>query len=281
MSDPITVLTYADLARDALSLVPWCLARDVSAVYGVPRSGMLPATMLACALGVPCGVAGEAAHGGSRQQARPRNATGPALLVDDSINHGGAMKRAVAYVEARTGARPLTAAIYARAEVAGLVDCVARQVEAPRWFEWNIFGCDAARFMAFDLDGVFCPDVPVREVDGEPEYEACIAALPCIRPTTFPVGWIVTNRIERFRATTETWLIDHGIEVAHDLVMQPFATADARREASPPGAWKAHVYASLGTGCWLFIESHDAIACEIHERTGRAVLSLQSWRVWQ
>ena len=63
-------VSYRQLADHTLELVPFCVKEQVSAIYGVPRSGMLPATILANALQLPLGIPGQAAQLGRRVRAR-------------------------------------------------------------------------------------------------------------------------------------------------------------------------------------------------------------------
>ncbi len=80
---------------------------------------------------------------------------------------------------------------------------------------------------------------------------------------------IVTGRLERFRPQTEAWLRRHGVEYG-SLVMNP----GDRKHAE----FKADAYRSLG-GALGFVESSRQQAAEIHERTGRPVLSVETWQM--
>lgn len=248
-------VSYDDLVRDTLGMIPY-LPR-VSAVLGIPRSGMLPATIIATALGVPLGmVGGDLVSGGQRCPAAPGE--GPLLVVDDSCCTGTAMEEARAKVP---GA--VCAAIYA-SPINGMVDYYARSVPFPRVFEWNLFGSWLAGQAAFDMDGVLCNDPDVIDDDG-PGYVECIRNLRPRYLPTVPIRAIITNRLECHRSVTEEWLFIHGVRY-ETLVMRPERTAVERRAGTDTGLWKAVHAGALEVP--LFVESHMPQAERIHDRAG-------------
>jgi len=266
--------SFADLARDVLELIPFCLERDVSAVYGVPRSGLAPATILATALHVPVGIPGGELVAGRRVTTRARPACGLPLLIDDTVNHGGSLRKARAAMGDRAH---LAACVYVTPGSEQHVDAYARQLPGPRVFEWNLFHCEQSPRFMFDLDGVFAFDPPIFDDDG-PAYEAAITDARPKHIATWGVGWICTNRIARWRPQTLAWLRRYSIMVEHELLMQPYATAAERRARSTPAAFKAARYREA-PGCQLFVESHESQAVEIARLSGRPVLAIDTMRL--
>jgi hypothetical protein len=262
----VNFVTVADLSKDVLKLIPFCIEKDISAIYGVPRSGMLPATLLATALQLPLGIAGQEAVIGRRVKAKPRKHDGPALLIDDSVNNAGSIKKASAAMKVPH----LKACVYAAREVP--VKYV--KILAPRLFEWNIFNCER-KFM-YDMDGVLCQEPGVIDNDG-PEYEKAIRNAKPKYLTTWPVE-VATNRIERWRPLTEDWLKRHGVECS-ELHMQPFQSAAERRKNSTPHQFKAEQYQK--SSAEMFIESSDAQAKEIHSLTQKPVLSVEKMKLYE
>lgn len=255
MSD-LHYVSYDDLVRDTLGMVPY-LPR-VSAVLGIPRSGMLPATIIATALGVPLGmVGGDLVSGGQRCSQAPGE--GPLLVVDDSYCTGASMREARAKVP---GA--VCVAVYGNPAGTDGVRICARDVPFPRVFEWNLFGSWLAEKAAFDMDGVLCNDPDVIDDDG-PGYVECIRNLAPRYLPTVPVRAIITNRLERHRRVTEEWLFIHGVRYG-TLVMRPERTAVERRAGTDTGLWKAVHAGALEVP--LFVESHMPQAERIHDRAG-------------
>jgi len=270
--------TYADLARDVMALAGQIPA-DTGGVLGVPRSGMVPAAMLATSLGLPLGMAFGSRDMviGSTRCYRPSTGHGRILLVDDSIHTGASMAAAVGHL-AELGIKRehlVTAAVYA--EEADQADLHALILKTPRFFEWNVFGSNVTHLSLFDMDGVICADPTAFDDDGE-DYRHNIAdAIPLHVPRR-PIQGIVTNRLERWRPETEAWLRKHGVDYG-SLHMQPHATAAARRKTSNPAVFKAEHYDK--SKARLFIESSAAQAVAIHKMTERPVLSIEGGHLFQ
>ena len=275
----LTYITYSDLVRDVEKLalsIPSETVRRIRAVVGIPRSGMLPATMLAHHWNVPLANYDGQLLSGDRTISWTSGCGDTLLLVDDAIYRGTAMDRAAALIPADH--RLVRAAVYSHPD-APTIDFIGRVVPARRYFAWNLFGhADAASF-AFDLDGVLCLDPPVRDDDG-PEYEqALVNAVPWKLPSV-KVGAIVTMRLERWRAVTEDWLSRHGVQYG-ELVMCPCNSADQRRSSFGRygyGKWKGKQATFLGLS--LFVESDESQASEINATSGMMVICPTTGRYW-
>ena len=275
----LTYITYSDLVRDVEKLalsIPWETVRRIRAVVGIPRSGLLPATMLAQHWNVPLADYDGRLLSGERAMSWSSGCGDTLLLVDDAIYRGTAMDRAAALIPADH--QLLRAAVYSHPD-SPPIDFIGRVVPARRYFSWNLFGhADAATF-AFDLDGVLCLDPPVRDDDG-PEYEqALVNAVPWKLPSV-KVGAIITMRLGKWRAITEEWLSRHGVQY-RDLVMCPCGSAKERRVKygiTGYGKWKGE--RAVDRGLSLFVESDDAQAVEIHLSTGMMVICPTTGRYW-
>ena len=277
MSAGLSFVRYADLPS-VIASIPHIAG--VKCVVGVPRSGMLPATMLAIKLGVPVGMVGSGvAGGGARIGGNDKLPDNGILLVDDSVLTGASMREAKATLieQGIPEAAICTLALFMYPGSEDKVDYFAGVVPAPRIFEWNLFNNCLARNVVFDMDGVLCDDPEPFDDDGEEYGRALRTAVPRFLPR-LPVHSIVTNRIERWRRTTEEWLSLHGVKYG-ELVMQPFDTAAERREKSNPAEYKALRYKD--TDAWLFVESHDAIAKPLARMAQRPVFSVQTSSIFQ
>jgi orotate phosphoribosyltransferase len=273
MNGVVNYRTVGDLSRDLLGLAER-LPPDVDLVVGVPRSGMLAATILAlhldCALSdVATLASGEAYLGGLRTRGtdpvRPRHA----VVIDDCVGSGRAMREARARLR-RVGAdmRISFAAAYVSNSEKSDVDYYHSVVPFPRAFEWNVMHHGELRNCCMDIDGVLCRDPTDLENDDADRYHDFLAnASPRLLPSR-RIGWLVTSRLEKYRAETERWLDRHGITYDH-LVMHPAQTAEHRRTKGDHARRKAQAYKD--SGAWLFIESEPAQAIEIARLSGRSV----------
>jgi uncharacterized HAD superfamily protein len=262
--------SITDLRNDIIEHVIPKLPSSIGEVYGIPRSGMLPASIIATVLGVPLGSAPHPAQIGNRKSHFITTPKPTKLLVDDSIYGGGAMAGAVKNMGDVT-----TCAIYASERAFDKVDIYGTHLEGPRMFEWNFMGIKATEEFMFDMDGVLCYDPTAFDDDG-PGYEHDIKTVKPKRLPQTKISTICTNRIERWREVTETWLKQHGVQY-DKLIMQPFTTAQERRDTSNPGEYKAKHFNE--SSCKVFVESHTHQAKTIAGLTNKPVLSIEDMAI--
>ncbi|MEY3020468.1 MAG: hypothetical protein RLZZ272_1452 [Actinomycetota bacterium] len=264
------VTTVGDLARTVLEGLDR-LPPDVDLVAGIPRSGMLPASLIALHLNVPLTDVGALLEGRVHETGTTRRtersapaARTPAhvLVVDDLAGSGGTMRdwRDRLDEVARTS-RLTYLAVYADPAAVGSVDLHLARSAPDTVFEWNVLHLRGAKHVAVELEGVLAaPLGPDDHLDAT----TLRAALDRTRPRIVPshrIGRIITARSDRHRPATEAWLERHGIQ--HDgLVMRPDDVEDvvgfkARALRDAPQA--------------LYIEPDPEVAAELARRTGRAV----------
>ncbi len=275
--DPLTWVSTAQLVADAVALAGLAPV-NCSGVVGVPRSGMLPASVIAMHLHLPLGeidAAGKVrwlAHGTRGGSGLARQA-GPILVVDDTIYAGGATRRARQQL---AGTPAVFAAIYARPEAAAVADLYARPLPGPHLLEWNYpnngnvggLVCDPATYghaTATDLDGVLVHD----DLSGGP------IGTPYLAPRLFPVSLIVTGRNERHRAATEAHLRQLGIRWKRLEMLPDHVPLNTETAA----AHKARVFAASPHG--YFLESCPDQARLIHAQAGKPVICPRAGKVFQ
>ncbi|AMV20572.1 tape measure protein [Planctomyces sp. SH-PL14] len=191
---------------------------------------------------------------------------GRVLVIDDSVNSGKTCDE----IGSRIRVPHYRAAAIVTEVGKSRVDFWGAALGNPHCFHWQWLACVHARRFVLDMDGVICEDWSGdwREKDAERYAEFLENARPLHLPRV-PVMAIVTGRLERFRPQTEAWLRRHGVEYG-TLLMNP----GERKHAE----FKADAYGSLG-GALCFVESNRQQAAEIHERTGRPVLSVETWEM--
>lgn len=149
-----------------------------------------------------------------------------------------------------------------------VVTCFAEMLRGPTVFEWNIMHSPALESCCVDIDGVLCVDPRPEENDDGPRYAEFLRNA---RPLALPrheVGWLVTSRLERYRAETEDWLARHGVRHRH-LLMMDYPDQAARQKARAYDSFKAAAY--LDTGADLFIESAPHTAAGVARIASRPV----------
>lgn len=245
--------SICDLNRAIVANLHRLAALPIDVVVGIPRSGMIPASIIATLLQRPLAdVAGYASGIVSARSGKPTKARGRVLLVDDTVNHGTAMARAVDAIGPRAKAIIRFAVFGPYRDIPGAVDITCETVPGPRAFEWNMWKHARLGRWALDMDGVLCRDPTGHENDDGARYLGFLAGAEPLMLPRRPVGHIVTCRLERYRAETQDWLARHGVEFAQ-LHMMPFATKAERMAHGGRGAWKAGIVRAVEAE--LFIES--------------------------
>jgi uncharacterized HAD superfamily protein len=281
-------ITLADLARtirENMHKVP----HGVDFVMGVPRSGVLAASMIAEFLNAPLidvdsFVFGASPTGGNRM--RFHTGTGAprkrVLVVDDTMFHGRSLRASRAKLEPFAWQYEF---IYMVVYLEGPCADVDLWMEDLRMYtenfksfvlyEWNIFH-HIPRFMEvciYDIDGVLCIDPP-DERAGQAYIDYIANAVPLFTPTV-KIGEIVSFRLEKYRDVTERWLRGQGIKYDR-LTLFPARSWDERAGSGKSAAgFKADIYFQR-TWAKLFVESDDNQAREIRRISGKPVYCVQS-----
>lgn len=262
------------------------IPHDVDLIVGIPRSGMLAASILALYMNLPLTdldgfLAGRMFNGGNRLEVRngPSSVTEcrKVLIVDDSVRSGQAMRAARRKIEkAQTIQDVIYLAVYATPDATGKVDIYLEICPLPRVFSWNVMHRDALKYVCMDIDGVLCRDPQPEENDDGPRYLEFLKTVEPMFLPTYPVGYLVTNRLEKYREATEAWLQEHNV-VYGKLFMMDLPDKVARRASGAHALFKATVYRN--TDANIFIESSRKQAGEIARLSGKPVLCIESQKL--
>jgi orotate phosphoribosyltransferase len=278
---------YRTVAQLDDAVVSWLatLPRDIDIVAGVPRSGLLVASLLALHLNVPMTdvaglIEGRVIQSGARYKGTdPRSFLARArhvLIIDDSVCSGAQMRAVKERIaSANLPHRISYAAVYMApdAQLEGHVDYYRELVPMPRVFEWNLMHGTVLSNSCMDIDGVLCRDPTELENDDGDRYHRFLHDTPALVLPTSQVGWLVTSRLEKYRAATEEWLARHKVRY-RELRMMQYPDMAARRAARAYARFKADIY--LETDAWLFVESNAALAEQIAGLSGRSVFCTET-----
>ena len=247
-------ITTAELATAALNLAAKIPA-DVKGVVGIPRSGMIPASVLAAQLHVPLFsyANGHVVHCGHGNRFTEKvSALGRLVFVDDTLMMGTTLKHH------RPESPHLWAVVYQNPHAKISADIFGQELEPPHLLEWNLFNSQFCNDLATDLDGVLCHDMP-RDAD-------LTDARPLHLPRRTAVKAIITARCERWRMVTKAWLSHYGVKY-EKLIMGQWKT-EAERDSNPAqiAQYKADAITRLGVN-W-FTESCPRQAEDIAALSG-------------
>lgn len=274
-------VTYADLNRDmiqALHKIP----RRVDAVVGVPRSGMLVATMLALTLNLPLTdidsfIRGDLYIAGQTKcldgWIKSSSEAQRILVVEDSVCNGYSIQSARKKMEPfKINVTYLAA--YVTNEKKNLVDIYFRVVSFPRLFEWNYMHTGFLQNACFDIDGVLCEDPTEEQNDDGRKYKVFLHDAKVKFQPTGTVGWIVSSRLEKYRDDTADWLKRNNIQYEH-LILMDIQSAEERRKLNGHAQFKAQFYKGCRESFW-FVESEKQQAAEIAQISGKPVFCIEN-----
>ncbi len=257
----VRYVTMSDLvaaAAAAIAIVP----HNVDAICAIPRSGIVPASVLAMAMHKPLYAVGRdgslaCLNNGRRSEfssLRPSRL----LLVDDTVHSGATMTRVRQSLDIESVS---TYAAFCRPEASHAVDCFSHPLPSPHVLEWNIYNCPYTVHVALDMDGIICEDCqPEYDDDGDAYRRWLHYVRPLHLPRYEPCRAIITARLEKYREQTEEWLRRWGVRYDR-LIMGPWRD-NAERSGADVGHWKAWQLKQL-SGVHVYIESSRGLAQRI------------------
>lgn len=194
-------------------------------IIGIPRSGLLVASILAMRQAVPLSTPGQKSGNFWASKHIHKREPQRILLVDDSVSTGASLKKAYEEVtRAYPKARIETGALIVSRESRPVVDYFGFFVEPPRLFEWNFLHSKKGK-VAFDLDGVIAEDPEPGLRDDMPAYRKWTEnAHPRFVPA-YKIDAIISNRPESVRTETEKWLSEHRVDYGELLLDTENASA--------------------------------------------------------
>ncbi len=259
------------------------IPREVDLIVGVPRSGMLAASIIALYLNLPLTdidsfvkgqiyEAGDTKHNdswiSSVDEARK------VLVVEDSINTGRSIKKVRTKLTKELLEKSVFYAVYVTKQGKDFVDIFVKICEQPRMFEWNCFHHQRVNEVCFDIDGVLCRDPSNEENDDGEKYLEFISTVDPIVIPTFTIGCIITSRLEKYREATDKWLKENGIKY-NKMIMMQYATREDRLRAGNHGVFKGQEYKKQHRMS-LFVESNAKQAEEISNISGKGVFCTEN-----
>lgn len=258
------------------------LPRDFDLIVGVPRSGMLPANLIALYLSKPFTDIHSFRNGhiyksGERGQFIDVKEFKKILIVDDSIASGSAMIKAKELVSEVSADFEISyCAVYVVPGKEKLVDYCFESVPLPRYFQWNILNHTVLEKSCFDIDGVLCVDPTEDQNDDGPKYRDFILNADPLYIPKAKIGVLVTSRLEKYRDETEEWMRKNNVKY-DKLVMLDLPDMKARQKANNHGAHKANTYKNSAYS--LFFESSLSQAIEINRITGKPVFCTENFEM--
>jgi uncharacterized HAD superfamily protein/hypoxanthine phosphoribosyltransferase len=255
------------------------LSSKFDLIVGVPRSGMIPAYIIALNLNLPVIDLESFVNNidppcGDRLNFKIANNPPRILLVDDSIQSGGQMKKSIKKVSEFGDFDITTLAVYASEDSVTYVDFYFKILNFPRIFQWNLLNSWIYEYSCVDIDGVLCEDPTDDQNDDAENYLKFLLNAKAKYVPSCRIGVLVTNRLEKYRGPTEEWLYTNNIKY-NKLIMLDLPDKLTRIKLGVHSTFKSEVY-NKNINHLLFIESSKFQAIEINKITGRNVFCVEN-----
>lgn len=246
------------------------LPKDVDAIIGLPRSGLMVANTIATEMDIPLSTPELFLDQQWWKSGRLEkiDACARVLVVDDSINTGEQMEGALASLRTRYPDIVFEkGALLPHQRSYQKCDYFHKVIRSPRVFEWDIMHTKKYTPIGFDFDGVLCEDCAHRTDSDEDAYHGFLSDAKPLYIPQYPIDFVVSNRLEKYRPQCEAWLKRHNVRYRH-LLLWDLPEKDMRGT----GFARNKVRQILRCQPRFFVESSFAQARQIALRTGVPVL---------
>lgn len=270
--------SFSDLSKAILNKITILQQMNIGLVVGIPRSGMLPANLIALYLNVPYtdidSFVENRIYGAGDRQKYIKTKSNNVLVIDDSISAGIALNKAKNKLKNVKNYNLIYGAVYARSSSKHLVNFYCEVVDGDRIWEWNLFHNQIILGRScMDIDGVLCRDPTSEENDdGEKYHKFLLTAEPKFIPTV-KIKTLITCRLEKYRNETMFWLKKHNVQY-DTLIMLNLPNKEARIKWGKYGDYKAEEYKKAEY--IFFIESSLKEAKQIKELTKKQVFCIET-----
>lgn len=271
--------TIEDLNRIIKSNIYKIQKEQFDLVVAVPRSGFLPASIIALYLNLPLTDFDSLLENKIFSIGKTKTKDNwiknldeakKILIVEDSSASGNSLKELNEKLKnSSLASKCKILTIFVTEETKNIPDFYFDICPVPRLFEWNYIHHKAVRQACFDIDGVLCEDPTEEENDDGEKYVNFIRTAPLKFSPTFTIGYLVTSRLEKYRKDTEFWLENNNIKY-NKLIMLDLPSKEERMKLGNHGSFKGETYKKL-KDTNIFIESEQNQAIEIAKISGKPV----------
>ena len=271
-----SLYNLAELIRNNIHQIP----HDIDLIVGVPRSGMIPALIIALYLNkrvtdLDAFVSGRVYEAGERSRYVLERDIKKVLVIDDSVRTGNAINKAKKKINDANLSYQYTYLVpIVTSEKKDSVDIYFEIIDDERIFEWNLFHHSMLESACLDIDGVLNVDPSFDTDDDGPAYINFLQHVEPLFIPTAPINTFISCRLEKYRAYTEEWLKKYNIQYKH-LVMLNLPSKVERLKWNKHGLYKAQYYKEHGN-LRLFIESSAKQAQIIADYTLKPVICIET-----
>ncbi len=187
-------------------------------IVGIPRGGLLIASIIALKLGKPLSTPEQFRDGQywmskhMEETVDKKKEPYHVLLVDDNVQHEKTIEEPAQIMRSSNKNVKITkAALMISEDAVNYVDIYFKLLRAyPPIGEWKLLHWKRG-ILAVDMDGVICEDCPPHVDMDEKLYIEWLRNARSYLIPNFEIDYIVSNRLEKYRPETEEWLARHGV----------------------------------------------------------------------
>lgn len=194
----------------------------IDAVIGIPRSGMLVASIIATKLGKPLVNFDEFIRYSRHNPPHSYKTMKNVFVVDENINTGKSMHRVLRLIAKNRDLKKFTIITGSLLYISGdnetaikaSVDTYYKPIRPPFLFEWSLVDIHQANNLkiCFDLDGVLCENCSPEVDADEVKYRNWLSTVTPYLIPHYTIDSIISNRLEKYRKLTEEWLHRNNIK---------------------------------------------------------------------
>jgi len=263
----LNYISYKQLIEDSIKFSKQ-INRDYDLIIGIPRSGMIPASIISFQLNKPLCTITEFINNEFINGFRMNNKNNikKVLIIDDSLSSGQELNKnleLVKYIMIERNIIYDTCVIYSSNNTNLNLTYFYKIQPHPRVFQWNIMNHGHLSTAGVDIDGVLCYDPDFLEDDNKKMSNFILSAKPLYIPT-IKIHCLITNRLEKYRKETVEWLNNNNVKYNH-LLMAKYDTPEQRRNhySKMGGNGIAKAQKALEMKCNWFVESDITQAKQI------------------
>lgn len=271
-------VTYAELSRVIQGNIN--RFRKFDLIVGIPRSGMIPAYMIAFMLNKKVCSLNEFLEESFRTFGYRKIAEDKiknVIILDDSMLSGRSINDAKELIREKRLEHKYKieyGCIFGTKKNCKDIDICLSCLQPPRIFQWNYLNHPGCANWCYDIDGVLCEDPPENVNDDGEKYIEYIKKAPPLFTPKYELGAMVTSRLEKYREATSEWAKNNGIKFKY-LAMLDLPDKKTRIQQKAHTRTKIEFYAKHKEFT-LFLESDRKQAQQIAEATNKPVICVST-----
>ncbi len=254
---------------------------DFNIVAGVPRSGLLPANLIALYLNLPLtdieGLKNDRLINSGHRKLRSsihNSSKNKVLVVDDCIGRGTQIRILKENLSHLTDKFDISYMVpYVTPGMENLVDIWLERLALRRIFQWNILHSHLIEKSCVDIK--ILTNSQSKSLSNEEFLSHISDNKPPNTTPTYTIGHLITNIPDKYHAKVATWLGNHDIKF--DKLITNRAPGEENSTKNDYIRFKSNYY--VNSGAYLSFEWDLESATRLSKLSGKPVFCLSNWQL--